>query len=156
MEFNLENKEFPLFLQGPYLRAALTMLPFYAEKTIHIMVPYLIQSQILDSILNTPNHVEIKLYTRNRDGYLPNIKIGAQPAMEKLFARENLEMFIDNKIHAKIWKIDDKFAIVHSMNGTPTSEMSNFEAGVISIQEQLIKDVQSYFDLVEQQATRIK
>ena len=35
------------------------------------------------------------------------------------------------------------------MNGTPTSENTNFEAGIISIHPSVIRYVDSYFDLVE-------
>lgn len=152
---NLLSEEFPKFLQGPFLKATLTMLPSYAESEIKIIVPYLIQSDILDTILAIPDNISIKMYTRDSSGYLPNIKHGAQPALDKLTKMPNLELYISNKIHAKIWMIDDKFVIVHSMNGTPTSENINFEAGIISIQKSLISEVENYFQIVEKEAKRI-
>ncbi|MHA2090509.1 MAG: phospholipase D-like domain-containing protein, partial [Candidatus Kariarchaeaceae archaeon] len=126
------------------------------ENQVMIVVPYLIQSEILDSILNMKDDIEIKLFTRDSHGYLPSIKKGAQPALDSMMGKKNLKIFIDNKIHAKIWLIDDKFAVVHSMNGTPTSEWSNFEAGIISIQDKLISDVRNYIQVVEASAKRIK
>ncbi|OLS20172.1 MAG: hypothetical protein HeimC2_38620 [Candidatus Heimdallarchaeota archaeon LC_2] len=152
---NLMSQEFPKFLHGPYLKATLTMLQSYAENEIKIILPYLIQSDILDAILSIPKNIQIKLYTRDSAGYLPNIRHGAQPALDKLTQLSNLQLFISNKIHAKIWKIDNKFTIVHSMNGTPTSENINFEAGIISIHPTVIKDVDSYFELVENESIRI-
>lgn len=152
---NLLTEQFPKFLQGPFLKATLTMLPSYAVSEIKIIVPYLIQSDILDTILNIPKEISVKMYTRDSSGYLPNIRQGAQPALDKLTSMLNLQLFISNKIHAKIWKIDDKFVIVHSMNGTPTSENINFEAGIISIQESLISEVEKYFQMVEYESKRI-
>ncbi|MCE7736863.1 MAG: phosphatidylserine/phosphatidylglycerophosphate/cardiolipin synthase family protein [Candidatus Heimdallarchaeota archaeon] len=153
---NLLSEEFPKFLQGPFLKATLTLLPSYAEKEIKIIVPYLIQSDILETILQIPENIQVKLYTRNSAGYLPNIRHGAQPALDTLAKMPNLQLFISNKIHAKIWKIDDKFVIVHSMNGTPTSENINFEAGIISIQTTVISDVENYFNQVEAESNRVK
>lgn len=152
---NLLTEEFPKFLQGQYLKATLTMLPSYAENEIKIVVPYLIQSDILESILQIPENIQVKLYTRSSGGYLPNIRHGAQPALDKLRRMPNIQIFISNKIHAKIWQIDDKFVIVHSMNGTPTSENMNFEAGIISIQQSVISEVQNYFENVEAESTRM-
>ncbi len=152
---NLLTAQFPKFLQGPFLKATLTMLPSYAVSEIKIIVPYLIQSDILDTIINIPKEISVKMYTRDSSGYLPNIRHGAQPALDKLTSMSNLQLFISNKIHAKIWKIDDKFVIVHSMNGTPTSENINFEAGIISIQESLIYEVEKYFQIVENESNRI-
>ena len=152
---NLLSEEFPKFLQGPFLKATLTMLPNYAEKEIKIIVPYLIQSDILESILKIPNNIKVKLFTRDGSGYLPNIRKGAQPSLDRLSKLNNLQIYINNNIHAKIWKIDDKFVIVHSMNGTPTSEDINFEAGVISIKQSVISEVELYFNKVETEATRI-
>ncbi|MCH8908842.1 MAG: hypothetical protein IH840_17285, partial [Candidatus Heimdallarchaeota archaeon] len=123
---------------------------------LKIIVPYLIQSEILDSILNLPDHINIKVFTRNKRGYLPSIRQGAQPALDKLKQKKNLKLYIDNRIHAKIWLIDNKFTLVHSMNGTPTSETVNFEAGIMSIKKEVVDEVAQYFQLVESQAERIK
>ncbi|MHA2252918.1 MAG: phospholipase D-like domain-containing protein [Candidatus Kariarchaeaceae archaeon] len=155
-EDNLLSAEFPKFLQGPFLRATLTMLPSYAESQVLIMVPYLVKSEILDSIIKMSDKILIKLYTRDAKGYLPTIKKEAQPALDLLMEKKNLQIFIDNKIHAKIWLIDDKFAVVHSMNGTPTSEWSNFEAGIITINDKVISDVKNYFNSVEMNTRQIK
>ncbi|MHA2032398.1 MAG: hypothetical protein ACW99Q_23740 [Candidatus Kariarchaeaceae archaeon] len=105
MEFNenLLTSEFPKFLQGPYLKATLTMLPNYAEKEIKIIVPYLIQSDILDAIVGIPESISVKMYTRDRSGYL-NI---------------------------------------------------NFEAGIISIKQEIISDVEKYFAVVDSESKRI-
>lgn len=147
---------FPRFLQGPFLRTTLTQLPAMAKDRIWVMVPYLIKSDILDSLSSLPKHISIKLYTRDQHGYLPNIKQGAKPALEHLMNIPNLHIFIHNLIHAKIWLIDSKFAVVHSMNGTPFSEYKNFEAGIISNDEQVITEVEEYFKFVEKQSRRIK
>ncbi|MHA2100389.1 MAG: phospholipase D-like domain-containing protein, partial [Candidatus Kariarchaeaceae archaeon] len=107
------------------------------------------------AIVGIPESISVKMYTRDRSGYLPNIRHGAQPALDKLTRMPNLQLFISNKIHAKIWKIDDKFVIVHSMNGTPTSENINFEAGIISIKQEIISDVEKYFAVVDSESKRI-
>ena len=144
--------DFPRFVQGQYLKITLTTLPSYAEERIYIMVPYLIQSDILESILAIAKNIEIRLLTRSYKGYLPTIKSGVTPAMNKLKKMKNLKIFISNKIHAKIWLIDKKFAIVHSMNGTPYSENFNFEAGIVSVDPKLIDEIYAYFAFVESES----
>ena len=116
----------------------------------------MIQSEILDSILSLPDHLDIKFYTRDTSGYLPNIKAGSQPALGRLRRKKNMKVFLENKIHAKIWLIDDNWSIVHSMNGTPFSEKSNFEAGIVSIDKDLIKEIYQYFSHVETQSRRLR
>ena len=42
--------DFPKFLHGFGLKTALTMFPYYAEKEVKIVVPYLIESEILTGL----------------------------------------------------------------------------------------------------------
>ncbi|MHA2502590.1 MAG: phospholipase D-like domain-containing protein [Candidatus Kariarchaeaceae archaeon] len=150
-----ENWKFPRFLQGLYLKTALTGLTAQAKANVRIMVPYLIQSELLHSILSLPDHVAVELLTRSHSGYLPNIKAGAEPALSAIRKRENVTTYINNKIHAKIWLIDTDFAIIHSMNGTPRSEASNFEAGIVSIDKDVILETAAYLDFVRNQSERL-
>jgi phosphatidylserine/phosphatidylglycerophosphate/cardiolipin synthase-like enzyme len=131
------------------------MIPFYTQERVRIMVPYLVRSEILNSILQLPDNLQVELYTRDASGYLPNIKSGAQPALDQLREKSNLDIYIDNRIHAKIWLIDNRFALVHSMNGTFHSENINFEAGIVSTNSTLIAEIHKYFDFVENEAKKI-
>ena len=128
------------FLEGHELRTALALLPSYAEKTVYIMVPYIGRGQLLTSILNIPNHINTKMFTRDKKGYLPSIKTLADPTLDELKLKKNIQVFIDNKIHAKIWLIED-MAIVHSMNGTFHSENHNFEAGIMTTDKRVINEI---------------
>lgn len=148
----LKEGETVKFLEGESLKTSLMLLPFYATKEVSIMVPYLGRGQILNSILNIPNNIIVNIYTRNRKGYLPSIKNEADPTLKVLKEKSNIKVFIDNKIHAKIWKIDNKIAVVHSMNGTFHSENHNYEAGILTNDTKVISDLNKYFAEVKTQA----
>lgn len=154
IDFTREN--ITQFLEGQSLKTNLMLLPFYAKKKVSIMVPYLGRSQLLSSILNIPETIQIIIYTRDKKGYLPNIKNEADPTISKLKSKKNVSLYIDNKIHAKIWKIDDLVAIVHSMNGTFHSENHNFEAGILTNNQKVLKELGEYFQRVEQEGEQIK
>ena len=123
------------FLEGHEVRTALILLPSYAKKSVYIMVPYIGRGQLLTSILNIPNNITVKMFTRDKKGYLPSIKTLADPTLNELKLKKNIQVFIDNKIHAKIWLIEE-MAIVHSMNGTFHSENHNFQDTSKLIREQ--------------------
>lgn len=144
------------FLEGQDLKTNLMLLPFYAKKNVIIMVPYLGRSQILSSILNIPENINVTIYTRNRKGYLPSIKNEADPTLKLLKAKKNIRVFIDNKIHAKIWKIDENIAIVHSMNGTFHSENYNFEAGILTNDKKILHDLNTYFERAQREGKELR
>ncbi|OLS26887.1 MAG: hypothetical protein HeimC3_06440 [Candidatus Heimdallarchaeota archaeon LC_3] len=152
-ELNLNEGESVKFLEGESLKTSLMLLPFYATEEVSIMVPYLGRGQILNSIINIPNTIEVNIYTRDRKGYLPSIKNEADPTLNILKEKKNIKIFIDNKIHAKIWKIDNKIVVVHSMNGTFHSENHNFEAGILTNDIKVISDISKYFSKVRKQAS---
>jgi phosphatidylserine/phosphatidylglycerophosphate/cardiolipin synthase-like enzyme len=154
IDFTKEN--IVQFLEGQPLKTNLMLLPFYAANEVSIMVPYLGRSQLLSSILNIPETIKVNIYTRDKKGYLPNIKNEADPTISKLKSKKNVNIFIDNKIHAKIWKIDDKIAVVHSMNGTFHSENQNFEAGILTNNKTILQEISQYFQRVEEKAKKIK
>ena len=142
------------FLEGHELRTALMLLPSYAKKSLYVMVPYIGRGQLLNSVLNAPGHINIKFFTRDKSGYLPSIKTLADPTLAELKLKNNIQVFIDNKIHAKIWLIEE-MAIVHSMNGTFHSENHNFEAGIMTTDKAVIEDIYSYFVRAEGEAVRL-
>ena len=139
--------KFPRFLQGIYLKTALTQLPLNAKEEVVVMLPYLIQSETLNSLLNLPEGIKLTVLTRDHTGYLPSIKSGAQPAVKKLMDRPNSDIY--NDIHAKILVIDNDFCIIHSMNGTPRSENTNHEAGIITIDKSIIEETREFIDFVK-------
>ena len=143
---------FPKFVQGIYLKTLLTRLPSLAENKVYIMVPYLIESDILQAILRIPFTIEVKILTRSKKGYLPTIKGGVDEALAQLKKRNNISVYIDNRIHAKIWLIDEKFAVVHSMNGTPYSENINLEAGIVSDDPSMIREIYQFFAYAEKES----
>ncbi|MHA1983024.1 MAG: phospholipase D-like domain-containing protein [Candidatus Hodarchaeales archaeon] len=143
------------FLEGQSLKTSLMLLPFYATNEVFIMVPYLGRSQLLSSILNIPETIKVNVFTRDKKGYLPNIKNEADPTISKLKNKKNVNLFIDNKIHAKVWKIDNKIAVVHSMNGTFHSENHNFEAGILTNNKIIIDEIKIFFEKAEKEAKKL-
>lgn len=143
------------FLEGQSLKTSLVLLPLYAKKEVFIMVPYLGQGEILASILNIPENINVYMYTRNRKGYLPSIKNDADPTLEKLSEKQNIKIYIDNKIHAKIWLADNSLAVIHSMNGTFNSENYNLEAGVLTNDKKVIEELREFFKKSHHQAKRL-
>ena len=144
------------FLEGQSLKTSLVLLPLYAVKEMHIMVPYLGQGEILTSILNTPENIQVYMYTRSRKGYLPSIKNEADPTLQKLSAKKNVQIFIDDTIHAKVWLIDNSLALVHSMNGTFNSENYNLEAGILTNDKKVIEDLIEFFKKSHRHAKKVK
>jgi hypothetical protein len=151
---NIGDEDAIKFLEGHELRTALMLLPSYAKKSVYIMVPYIGRGLLLTSILNIPTHIKIKMFTRDKKGYLPSIKTLADPTLEELKGKKNIQVFIDNKIHAKIWLIEE-MAIVHSMNGTFHSENHNFEAGMMTTNKRIINEIYSYFGRAEKEAVKL-
>ena len=143
------------FLEGQSLKTSLVLLPLYAVKELFVMVPYLGQGEILTSILNTPDNITVYMYTRNRKGYLPSIKNEADPTLKLLSGKRNIQIYIDNNIHAKIWMIDNSLAIVHSMNGTFNSENFNLEAGILTNDKKVLGEIKDYFVKSHRQAKRL-
>jgi hypothetical protein len=142
------------FLEGHELRTALILLPSYAKKSVYVMCPFLGRGQLLNSILNIPNHIKTKMFTRDKKGYLPSIKNLADPTLDELSRKTNIQVFIDNKIHAKIWLIEE-MAIVHSMNGTFHSENHNFEAGIMTTDKRTINTIYEYFVKAEKESVKL-
>ena len=151
---NIGNGDVVKFLEGQELRTALMVLPSYAKKSVYIMVPFIGRGQLLTSILNIPGHINVKMFTRNKKGYLPSIKTLADPTLDELKSKKNIQVFIDNKIHAKIWLIEE-MAIVHSMNGTFHSENHNFEAGIMTTDKQAINEIHTYFVKAEKDSLKL-
>ncbi|MFW9855985.1 MAG: phospholipase D-like domain-containing protein [Candidatus Thorarchaeota archaeon] len=143
------------FLEGHELRTALVLLPTYAKKSVYIMVPYIGQGQLLTSILNIPITINVKMFTRDKTGYLPSIKTLADPTLDELKLKRNVQVYIDNKIHAKIWLVEE-IAIVHSMNGTFHSEHHNFEAGIMTTDKRTINEIYNYFIRAEKEAVKLQ
>lgn len=143
------------FLEGQSLKTSLVLLPLYAVKEMFVMVPYLGQGEILTSILNTPDNIQIYMYTRSKKGYLPSIKNEADPTLQKLSAKKNIQIYIDDNIHAKVWLIDETLAIVHSMNGTFNSENYNLEAGILTNDKKILVEIKDFFQKCHKQAKRL-
>ncbi len=143
------------FLEGQELKTGIVLFPIYAVKEMYIMVPYLEQGEILTSILNTPDNISVYMYTRNRKGYLPSIKNDADPTLKLLSEKRNIHIFIDNNIHAKVWMIDNRLAIVHSMNGTFNSENYNLEAGILTNDKKVLEEIRSFFQKSHKQAKKL-
>ncbi|MHA1977086.1 MAG: phospholipase D-like domain-containing protein [Candidatus Hodarchaeales archaeon] len=154
-QLNMGEGDSVKFLEGHELRTALMLLPVYAKKSVYIMVPFIGRGQLLNSILNIPNHIKIKMFTRDKKGYLPSIKTLADPTLDELKLKKNIQVFIDNKIHAKIWLIEE-MVIVHSMNGTFHSENHNFEAGIMTTDKRIINEIYDYFVRAENEAVRLQ
>jgi hypothetical protein len=153
-QLDIDDGESIKFLEGHELRTALTLLPSYAKKSVYIMVPFIGRGQLLTSILNLPTHLKIKMFTRDKKGYLPSIKTLADPTLDELKLKKNIQVFIDNKIHAKIWLIEE-MVIVHSMNGTFHSENHNFEAGIMTTDKRTINAIYNYFARAEKEAVKL-
>jgi hypothetical protein len=153
-QLNIGDGDSIKFLEGHELRTALMVLPSYAKKSVYVMVPFIGRGQLLTSILNLPSHIKIKMFTRDKKGYLPSIKTLADPTLNELKLKKNIQVFIDNKIHAKIWLIEE-MAIVHSMNGTFHSENHNFEAGIMTTDKRVINEIYDYFVRAEKDAVKL-
>lgn len=141
LNFPIESKHF--FLEGEYLDELARVLIGKAQHQILVTNPF-IDSCHLTKNLETAvlRKISVKVVARRpKDTNDDTTKRECQASLKKA----GMLIHYDNQIHAKIIVIDNKVAIVSSMNlYSASSGGFTKEAGIVSIDEKVVTSVSKY------------
>lgn len=139
LNFSLESKHF--FLDGMDLDDFAKQSIRMAERTILVANPYVESCYLTDALIDSASkRVEIRIVTRT-----PEAKDPRKGECHSKLGRMGIILRYDNQIHSKIITIDDKVAIVSSMNFySGSSGGASKEAGIVSIDEKVVESATRY------------
>ena len=140
LNFPLEHGHF--FLEGEHLEEFSRELIGKAQSQILVTNPY-VDSCYLTTALARAFERKIKtcIVARRPDPKKDKTKIECQEKLKKT----GMVIHYNNQIHAKIIVLDDKVAIVSSMNlYSGSSGGATIEAGMVSIDEKVVETVANY------------
>ena len=134
---NIRNKH--LFLYSENLYKEICNLIQNAKEKIVIVNPFI---QLLDPIrrcglLRNEKNIDIKIITRKPEEY----KTYALECLNFL-ERKGVLVHYNNSVHGKVLVVDDKIAVVSSLNFLENSAFGkNWEAGIITYDESVIDQI---------------
>jgi phosphatidylserine/phosphatidylglycerophosphate/cardiolipin synthase-like enzyme len=139
LDFSLEFKHF--FLGGPDLDEFTKSLINMAEKTVLVANPFVEPCYLTDYLIESASKgIEVKIVTR-----YPEAKEKKKIDCHSKLREMNVSLRYDNRIHSKIVVVDNKVAIVSSMNFySGSSGGASNEAGIVSIEEKVVKSTENY------------
>lgn len=147
LSFPMESKHF--FLEGEYLDELARVLISKAQSQILVTNPYINSCHLTKALKDIMERgIKVKVIARRpKDIREDSSKRKCQAEL----AKAGMTIHYDNQIHAKIIVIDDKVAIVSSMNlYSASSGGYTEEAGVVSFDEKVVDAVAKYIlDLLE-------
>lgn len=139
LSFSLDTRHF--FLEGTYIDDLSKDLIRQAKQEVLLVNPYIEQchlsNTLIDAVANKAKVIVITRPVHDEDkfrdekvAYLENLK------------NEGVQINYDRRIHAKLLVIDQRIAVISSMNFVVTSTGgSSWEAGMISIDEAIVDSV---------------
>ncbi len=139
--FPVESKHF--FLEGEYLDELARVLIDRAKHQILVTNPFIDSCHLTKTLENAVlRRISVKVVARRpKDTVEDTTKRECQTSLKKA----GMRIHYDNQIHAKIIVIDDKVAIVSSMNlYSASSGGFTKEAGIVSIDEKVVATVSKY------------
>lgn len=139
LDFSMDSRHF--FLEGMDLDDFTKQLIKMAEKRILVANPYLESCYLTDALVDSATKkTEIRIVTRP-----PEPKETRKAECHSKLRRMGIILRYDNQIHSKIITIDDKIAIVSSMNFySGSSGGASKEAGIVSIDEKVVESATNY------------
>jgi hypothetical protein len=141
LNFPLESKHF--FLEGEYLDELARVLIGKAQHQILVTNPFIDSCHLTKNLENAVlRKISVKVVARRPKENMDDVtKRECQTALKKA----GMLIHYDNQIHAKIIIIDNKVAIVSSMNlYSASSGGFTKEAGIVSIDEKVVASVSKY------------
>ena len=141
LNFPLESKHF--FLEGEYLDELARVLIGKAQHQILVTNPFIDSCHLTKSLENAVlKKISVKVVARRPKDSMDDVtKRECQTSLKKA----GMLIHYDNQIHAKIIVIDNKVAIVSSMNlYSASSGGFTKEAGIVSIDETVVTSVSKY------------
>ena len=139
LDFSLENKHF--FLIGMDLDDFTKQIIRTAKNTILIANPYLDNCYLTDALMDSSqSSIKIKIVTRR-----PTSREDNKAECHSKLRKTNIFLRYNNHIHSKIIVVDEKITVVSSMNFySGSSGGSSKEAGIVSIDEKVVKSASNY------------
>jgi hypothetical protein len=139
LDFSMESKHF--FLGGADLDDFTKNLIRLAEKTIFVANPFVEACYLTDDLIDSARKkTEIKIVTR-----YPEAKEKKKAECHSKLREMGIVLHYDNRIHSKIIVVDDKVAVVSSMNFySGSSGGASNEAGIVSIDEKVVESAANY------------
>jgi phosphatidylserine/phosphatidylglycerophosphate/cardiolipin synthase-like enzyme len=138
LDFSIESKHF--FLGGTDLDEFTKELIKMAKNTILLANPYLESCYLTDLLIDSAkNQTEIRIVTRPPERETKKVECHSRLRKTGVILR------YDNQIHSKIIVVDNKVAIVSSMNFySGSSGGASKEAGIVSIDEKVVESATNY------------
>jgi len=151
LTFSLDARHF--FLEGTYIDDLSKDLIRQAKKEVLLVNPYIEQCHLSNTLIDaTENNVNVIAITRpiyEEDKYKDE-----KEAYHESLKKRRIQIYYDRRIHAKLLVIDQRIAIISSMNFIVSSTGgSSWEAGMISIDESIVNSVHK---TIHQLLTRLK
>ena len=138
LDFSMESKHF--FLEGADLDDFTKNLINDAEKTILLANPFVEMCYLTDYLIDARSRdIEIKIVLRPESDKPKRVECQNKLKAKGVFLQK------DNRIHSKIIVVDDKVAVVSSMNFySNSSGGGSSEAGIVSIDESVVDSASNY------------
>lgn len=130
------------FLEGTYLDDLSKDLIRHARKEVLLVNPFVEECHLSNTLIDAvANKAKVIVITRNPYDSRPDVLNEKQEYHETL-KKENITINYDRRIHAKLLVVDEQIAVISSMNFySHSSGGSSWEAGMISIDEPIVKSV---------------
>ena len=142
LRFSTDSKHF--FLEGADLDDFTKQAIRTAEKTIFVANPYLESCYLTDYLMDSAtSQVEIRIVTRQPESV--DKSFAKRVECHSKLRKKGITLYYDNQIHSKIITVDNKVAIVSSMNFySGSSGGASREAGIVSIHPKVVESATDY------------
>jgi hypothetical protein len=129
------------FLEGEYLDELSMVLIGQAQEEILVTNPYIDSCHLTKALSDAVGKkIRVRVVARK-----PTIDEETKRKCQAELIKEGMQIHYDNQIHSKLIVIDNKVAIVSSMNlYSGSSGGFTKEAGIVSIEEKVVKSVAEY------------
>jgi phosphatidylserine/phosphatidylglycerophosphate/cardiolipin synthase-like enzyme len=139
LTFSLDARHF--FLEGTYIDDLSKDLIRQARQEVLLVNPYIEQchlsNTLIDAIVNKAKVIAITRPVHEEDKFREE-----KVAYHKSLENEGIQLHYDRRIHAKLLVVDQRIAVISSMNFIVTSAGgSSWEAGIISIDEAIVHSI---------------
>lgn len=121
-----------------------------ASENIVVICPYITENHLVTSLgKRAEQQVKVVIVSRSPGKVFPSQQQNQKRALDSL-GDAGAHTFWQDNVHAKVLIVDNKYALVTSMNLHATSMMSNKEVGILTSEPQVIKDLNKFLETLQQ------
>jgi phosphatidylserine/phosphatidylglycerophosphate/cardiolipin synthase-like enzyme len=141
LDLSIENRHF--FLQGRFLDDFSKDLISQAQNEVVVINPFVDCCHLSNALSEISKHeVTVKLVTRDPEKNPLERFLEEKKEYHTSLKNDGVDISYNNTIHAKIIIVDNKAAIISSMNFQSSSSGGRtWEAGVVSFDENVVKSI---------------